>query len=139
MKFIKDRIEVILEQLKDQICLQSYNLPKWQMKEKCFVDVAEASGDGSAFQEFDSNTMRWYGKDKHYWFRNSIVVPDSFDGKNMWLHIRTQIDERENCRNPQFLVFINGVPTQGMDINHSEVLLTKSARAGETIEIDLQA
>lgn len=139
MKFIKDRIETILSQLKDRIIIQSVPITKWQMKEKCFVDVKEASEDPSEFAEFDSTSMRWYGKDKHYWFRTEVTVPDSFEGKNLWLHIRTQIDESENCRNPQFLCFINGVPLQGMDINHSEVLLTKNAKAGEKIKIDLQA
>ncbi|MCR5279653.1 MAG: alpha-mannosidase [Lachnospiraceae bacterium] len=139
MKFIKDRIEVILDQLKKQICLQSIPINIWQMKEKCFVDVKEASEDPSEFTEFDSRTMRWYGKDSHYWFRREFRVPDSFAGKNLWLHIRTQIDESDNCRNPQFLVFVNGVPVQGMDINHSEVLLTESAKAGEAYQIDLQA
>jgi len=83
--------------------------------------------------------MHWYGPDKHYWFRVDFTVPESLNNKPMWLKVRTQIDEWDDAKNPQFLLFVNGVATQGIDMNHREVLLTKSAKAGDTYRIDLQA
>ena len=55
------------------------------------------------------------------------------------MHVSTQIDEADHGRNPQFLVFINGEPIQGMDLNHLDVLLREEAAAGETLDIQLQA
>ncbi len=42
-------------------------------------------------------------------------------------------------RNPQFIVFINGEIYQGSDMNHRECLITQSAKAGDTLTIELQA
>ena len=139
MRFIKGRIEVICRQLKDAITLQQIHLYDWQKKDGCYLDPSEADASEAKWENFDAENMRWYGKDSHYWFRKATKVPESFEGKNMWLHIRTQLEEWDDGRNPQFLVFINGKPVQGLDINHREILLTKNAKAGEEITIDLQS
>ena len=83
--------------------------------------------------------MHWYGPDRHYWFRAEITVPESFAGRSLWLHVRTQIDEWDDAKNPQFLLFVNDEIVQGMDMNHREVLLTREAKAGERYRLDLQA
>lgn len=95
--------------------------------------------DNKEWKDFDANTDRWYGKDKHFWFRTEIEVPKELDGKNMWLYIWTQIEEWDDGRNPQFIIFINGVPRQGFDINHREILVFDKAKAGTKLQIDLQA
>ena len=61
------------------------------------------------------------------------------DGKCIFLKIHTQIEEWDDGRNPQFLLFVNGKVTQGQDMNHREVRLTDCAKAGETYTLDLQA
>ena len=88
---------------------------------------------------FDSQTMHSYGKDRHYWFRTIFTVPQELDGKPLWMHVRTQIDEWDDAKNPQFLLFVNEAVTQGMDMNHRDVLLTRSAVAGETLALELQS
>lgn len=75
---------------------------------------------------------RWYGPDKHYWFRTTITIPESFDGKNLWMRVHAGLDDWDG-RNPQFLLFANGEVIQGMDINHREVLVRENAKAGEKI------
>lgn len=139
MKFIKERIGVICSQLKDAVTVQSVHLYNWQKKDGCYIDVNEADKADGDFEPFDASRDRWYGKDAHYWFRSQITVPDSFDGKNLWLHIRTQLEDWDDGRNPQFLVFVNDEPVQGLDINHREILLTESAVKGDRYKIDLQA
>ena len=83
--------------------------------------------------------MHWYGPDGHYWFRTEYTVPECEDGKSLWLILHTQIDEWDDGKNPQFLLFVDGEITQGMDMNHREVLLTKSAKAGQTYHLDIQS
>ncbi len=72
--------------------------------------------------------MHWYGKDRHYWFSKSLIVPESFDNKPLWLKIFTQIEEWDDAKNPQFLLFINGEIVQGVDMNHREILISKTAK-----------
>lgn len=83
--------------------------------------------------------MHWYGKDRHYWFRTTYTIPEELDGKSVWIRVSSQIDEWDDGRNPQFIVFVNGEVYQGIDMNHRECLITRSGKAGETLTIDLQA
>ncbi len=139
MKFLKDRANVICMQLKKEITRQQVRIQKWQKKDGCYITPEDADKAPEKWEEFDSETMRWYGKDTHYWFRSDITIPDSMEGKKVWLHVRTQLEEWDDGRNPQFLVFVNGSPVQGLDINHREILLFEKAKAGETIRVDMQS
>lgn len=139
MLFAKERAELICRQLKEHIITKQVKITDWKVKEGCYIDVAEADSAKEEWKKFDTENDRWYGKDRHYWFRSEIIIPEDFDGKNLWIHIRTQLEDWDDGRNPQFLVFINGVPTQGLDINHLEIKLADSAKAGEKMQVDLQA
>ena len=68
-----------------------------------------------------------------------MTVPDSFEGKPLYFIFKTQIDEWDDAKNPQFLLFVNGKIVQGLDMNHRDVLITKSAKTGDKYTIDLQA
>ena len=83
--------------------------------------------------------MHWYGPDRHYWFKTTATVPQEMDGKPLWINIMTQLDGGDDAKNPQFLLFINGVPIQGIDMNHRDVFLREKAVAGEKLEIGLQS
>ncbi len=139
MPFLDRRIQVICDELIKYTMKQRIAIKSWQMKEGFFVYPKDADNAPSPWENFDSATMHWYGPDKHYWFRTNITVPDSFAHKPLWLKIKNQVDEWDDSKNPQFLIFVDGVPYQGIDTNHREVLLTKNALAGQSFQIDLQA
>ena len=161
MYFIDQRIRVICDQLKRLRFLDSTPLTRWQYKRGLYFRPEEADKNGPAWEDFDSETMRWYadyagtdqfeGKFKghggdfhgipgtHYWFRAQVTVPEKYDRKSVWLRIRTQIEEWDDGKNPQFLIFLDGVPVQGADMNHREVLLDRHARGGRTVAVDVQA
>ena len=139
MHYLDKRIQVICNQLKKQAILQHVALSNWQYKAGNFVRPCDADADPAPFPPFDSTTMHWYGPDRHYWFRTDLVVPESFNGRSLWLHVATQVDEWDDGKNPQFLLFVDGVPVQGIDMNHRDVLLTGKAEAGRTYRLELQA
>ncbi len=139
MDFLDKRIKVICEQLNKLKVKQKFPVEKWQYKEGNFIHPADAEGDGNPWQEFECKTMHWYGKDRHYWFKTVYTVPEELSGKRIWLHVSTQIDEWDDAKNPQFLLFVNGKAIQGIDMNHREVLLPGTAQAGEEILLELQA
>lgn len=139
MKFAKERANVICGQLKNAITVQQFPITQWTVKEGCYIDVTQADAAPEEWKKFDAETMRWYGKDRHYWFRTVAQIPEELDGKDVWLHIRTQLEDWDDGRNPQFLVFADGTPIQGLDINHREILLIKNAQKGTKIQLDLQA
>ncbi len=139
MKFAKERAQVISGQLRKYAVEKTHKLWKWQMKAGCYIDVAEVDAATEPWKEFDNEKERWYGPDKHYWFRRNITIPEDMDGKAVWLCVHTALNDWDDGRNPQFLVFIDDKVVQGLDINHREILLTENAKAGTTLKVDMQS
>ncbi|MCI1956550.1 MAG: alpha-mannosidase [Oscillospiraceae bacterium] len=139
MIFSEERAQVICGQLKKLEKVRKQDITSWKIKDGLFLRPREADESRTPWKDFDSLKAHWYGRDRHYWFRTDLTVPESFDGKPLWLVFHTQIDDTDDGRNPQFLLFVNGQVTQGLDINHREVFLTDHARAGDSYRLDLQA
>ncbi|MBQ8161739.1 MAG: alpha-mannosidase [Clostridia bacterium] len=138
MFFLDKRAQVICDELKKEAVRQHIPLTDWEYKEGFYLRPGEADAAGP-YENFDGKTMHWYGPDRHYWFRRTLAVPESFQGKTLYLHVRSQIDEWDDGKNPQFLLFVDGEVVQGIDMNHREILLTREAEAGKQCRIDLQA
>lgn len=139
MEFIDKRIAVICDQLKKIAVVQRIPVEKLIYKKGNYIHPEDVDGAGESFEPFDSRTMHWYGPDEHYWFRVEYTVPESMNDKPMWMRVKTQIEEWDDGKNPQFLLFVNNVATQGMDMNHREVFITDRAKAGDTYCFDLQS
>lgn len=139
MKYLEERVKVICENLYDLSIRDKIYINKWKYKEGFYLNYEDVINSSKEFEIFDINTMHWYGKDKHYWFSTSIEVPKELDNKSLWLHISTQIEDWDDSKNPQFLIFINDVPIQGGDLNHRDVLINNNVNQGEIYKIDVQA
>lgn len=158
---IDKRIQVIANQLKMLRFTMNRELPDWEYKKGFYLRPEEADAAAAPWESFDCQKMRWYsdydGTDQfdgkltcvatdfkgiqgaHYWFRTSFTIPQEMDGKPVWMKIRTQIEEWDDGKNPQFLVFLNGQVIQGADMNHRDVRLFEKAVAGEQVHVDIQA
>ncbi len=139
MRYLDKRINGICNELEKLAIVQKEALTSWQIKDGNYVYPTDADASEEPWKNFDSLNMHWYGPDRHYWFRTTLTVPESFEGKSLWLNIRTQIDEWDDAKNPQFLIYINKKPVQGVDMNHRKVFITDNAKAGDEYVLDLQA
>lgn len=139
MDFLDKRIRVICNDLKKLSVVQKVSVENWNYKLGNYITPQDVDVAKEKWESFDCKTMHWYGPDKHYWFRAEFTVPESMHEKAIWLNVRTQIDEWDDGKNPQFLLYLNDVATQGIDMNHRRVLLTSSAVAGHTYKLDLQS
>ncbi len=139
MRFVKERIKTICKNLKKLITVKALPAEEILVKEGCFNRPEEADASETEWKKFDSNSDHWYGTDRHYWFRTSVTIPDEMDKKSVWLKVYTQVPGNSGCKNPQFLIFVDGEVRQGMDLNHKEILLDDCATKGKTYRIDLQA
>ena len=139
MYFLDKRIQVICDELRRLRIRDCSATAGWRYKKGLFFRPEEADAAAEPWEDFNCDTMHWYGPDEHYWFRSEITVPQEFAGKSVWLNVRTQIDEYDDGKNPQFLLFVDGEVTQGLDMNHREVRLLERARGGETLRLDLQS
>ena len=139
MDFIDKRINVICNELNKLSVVQKITVENWTYKKGNYIHPEETLVSKEPWLEFNSKTDHWYGPDEHYWFRTTFTVPENLNGKSMWMNVKTQVDEWDDGRNPQFLLFVNNVVTQGIDMNHRRIKLTDSAAAGQTYQLDLQA
>ena len=139
MIFRKERAQVICNELRKLSRVQRTPINHWQIKKGTYNTIEEVDRAEEPWKDFDSRKDQWTGKDEHYWFRAKITVPDSFDGKSLYFLFKTQIDDWDDAKNPQFLAFINGEIVQGLDMNHTDIFVTDSAKAGDEYTIDLQA
>ena len=92
IKFAKERVNLICNQLKGWSIVQKVHLDSMQVKEGCFITPAEADAAPGEWKNFDMGKDHWYGPDRHYWFRTEVTVPESFDGKELWLRIHTGLN-----------------------------------------------
>lgn len=137
--FLDKRVNGICAELKKLSVKQKFETSNWLIKPGNLLRPEDADADPAPFEPFDSRTMHWYGPDKHYWFRADVTVPQEMDGKPLWMHVCTQIDEWDDAKNPQFLLFVDGKVTQGVDMNHRDILLDRHAQGGRTYRLELQS
>ena len=81
MRYLDERVWVIIRELRPLIERSNTDIVKWQTKKKLFMRPEEADLDPMPWESFDSSTDRWYGKDTYYWFRAQFTVPQSMDQK----------------------------------------------------------
>ncbi|SFR65619.1 alpha-mannosidase [Anaeromicropila populeti] len=139
MHFLDKRVGVICNELNKLKVVQKQPLENWNYKKGNYLYPQDADRSEEAWEPFDSRTMHWYGPDQHYWFRTELTVPQNFHGKSLWLNVKTQIEEWDDAKNPQFLLFVNEQIVQGIDMNHRQVKLCDCAKAGEHMVLDLQS
>ncbi len=139
MVFLDKRIRVISDELKKLSVVQKVNVDDWKYKKGNYIYPKDAEEAEAEWEKFDCRTMHWYGPDEHYWFRGEFTVPQSMEGKAVWMNVKTQIEEWDDGKNPQFLLYVDNTATQGIDMNHRRVLLTKEAVCGQIYHLDLQS
>ncbi len=120
--FYEDRLQVYLQMLKEVSCVQSVPLDGFLYKPCGYkIDNTLPKIDKS-FRPF-ARYARWGGeKDCHAWFYKKVEIPKEMRSCNVELCIGTQIDGWDAI-NPQFIVYVDGVLVQGLDVNHREVFL----------------
>lgn len=139
MWFIDKRIEVICNQLKVLAIVKKEPIKEIEYKKGRFFYPEDADANVQPWEKFDQQKMKWYGPDAHYWFRANYQVEGEQEGKTLRLGVRTQVDEWDDGKNPQFLLFLNKTAIQGLDMNHRVVHLIDHAMRGENYIFDLQA
>jgi alpha-mannosidase len=81
----------------------------------------------------------WGGHREFYYFETVVEIPEEYEGKAVVYELRTGKEGEWDALNPQFLAYVNGEIRQGLDVNHRQLYLTDSAKAGEKFTILLSA
>jgi alpha-mannosidase len=139
MLFIDKRIKVICEELKKLAIVSEDSIEQLKCKKGRYFYPAEAEAAVEPYINFEQGQSKWYGPDKHYWFCADYTIPEKMKGKTLQLQVKTQIEEWDDGKNPQFLLFVNGDIVQGLDMNHRTVTICEQASPGETLHLEMQA
>ncbi|MGL6201357.1 MAG: alpha-mannosidase [Lachnospiraceae bacterium] len=139
MWFIDKRIQVICDELKRLTAVKTFALDPIHYKKGKYFYIEEVEAAKEPWKTFDQGKEKWYGPDSHYWFRTDYIVPQEMAGQALRLHLKTQIEEWDDAKNPQFLLFVNGRIVQGLDMNHRTVCLAQKAVPGQRMRFDIQA
>lgn len=139
MYFIEKRIGVIIQELQKLIEIKKYDVEEVKYKKGTFITPEDVDNRQENWIDFNHKKDHWYGPDGYYWFRTKYTIPKELNNKCVAVHIKTQISHWDDGRNPQFLLFVNGIATQGLDMNHRTVILTECAKEGEVYNFDLQS
>ena len=78
--------------------------------------------DTSDFEPYTSD-ITWGTPDGHAWFHFTVTPEGNMKGKDITLNIRTDIDGWD-ANNPQFIAYVDGEIRQGLDTNHTYLLLS---------------
>ena len=99
-----------------------------------------------AWNETDKGEWRPFGDEEYWgrreqycWFRQKVTIPESFRGREVVYAVDPMPESGWHSRCFQFILFVDGVMVQGMDLNHTYAILTNCAKGGETYEIALNA
>ncbi|MDR0896570.1 MAG: alpha-mannosidase [Oscillospiraceae bacterium] len=125
---LPDRIRTLLKTLRaEYVVFDTERLFGLQIRES-----------GGAWRDFGENEV-WGGRDKHYFFRQTIVIPERMQGREVRFCVAPGANGGWKKAAPQALLKVDGQIVQGMDSNHRDYILTRSARAGQTYEIEIDA
>jgi len=122
MQFVKEKVQVIIKKLKE---LQDNQVKKVDFEYTYAPDykIGNVPPDENAGWQVYQEGVRLGGIDEHYWFRFHIEPVAEAAGKELRLSVKTGREGQWDATNPQGLVYINGVTTQGLDTNHTWVPL----------------
>ena len=81
----------------------------------------------------------WGGSDRHFCFDTHFSTPEQAQGKRLVLQLDTGATDIWNTDNPQVFVYVDGVLTCTMDMNHHQVLLAKQAQTGKAYNVRFYA
>ena len=120
-KFTFEKVKTLLKVLEEQ-----------QVKQRAAVDGVLICPCGyktdncppplSDFRPYDMNGTWGSGNDSHAWFYMHITRPEEMRGEELHLSIASERTDRA-CLNPQFLAYVDGRMQQGLDTNHTDLLL----------------
>lgn len=136
MYFTIERVRRILSELGGYITFNRMEIDTYKMK-SCnygeYVYLKEETENWDTFKKGD----RWGGRDRHFWFKTKIQLPENFQGKTVVYEVSTGREGQWDATNPQFLLYVNRVMAQGLDVNHRQLILSEKAEAGEEFDIAL--
>lgn len=115
-------LKVIAGKLSENIVMATYPVTDITYK-PCGYKTGSVLPSCEDFVPFTSD-MTWSSqRDEHAWFHINVDAKE-FDGKEIKLNIHTEPGNGWDATNPQFIAYVDGHIRQGLDTNHTYLILS---------------
>ena len=103
------------------------------------VEGAHAADfDDSGWEDFAVGSL-WGGKDQTHWFRCKVEIPKEWKDDKVALFFTPSAGQFGGLSGSETLVYIDGAPTQGLDVNHHEIHVLPEWKERGTVQVALKA
>ncbi len=138
MVFFEERIGQILKVLESRIVKHSQAIADYEMLDHPTDQRLLSAPEEASWLPYDPKISPWNSDFCYAWFRCTVTIPEEMAGLPIYFSLKTS-RQGWDALNPQFTVYVDGQIRQGFDVNHREVLLSESAQAGQSYQIQLSA
>jgi len=122
MDFITDKIKKLCEELKKHAIIEKFPITDIYYCETEYKTSNDLPQRGE-MRPFDVN-LNLSGKDKHLWFNLRVKTPKATErDSEVYLSVKTGREGTWDATNPQCIVYVDGKIAQGLDTNHTDMLL----------------
>lgn len=130
--FFEDRMAVFFDNFRNYALTYEKKLEGFMYKPCGYKSDNKLPKIDASFREFGADE-RWGGKqDEHAWFFKKLIIPKELQGQNVEIEISTASEHSYwDAINPQFIVYLDGVLVQGLDVNHREIFLDNAKKSYE--------
>lgn len=121
MFFYLERLQKQIQELKKNIYSNKYQVHNFKFRKGDFLDYQSAHTNESEFQLYTDQIR--INNQSRYWFEKDIELPQSFQDTKIIFEVVTGKENGWDAINPQFLAYLNQKSIQGLDMNHTTILL----------------
>lgn len=138
MFFTNEKFEKRLEEIRFHMFRNRQPITGWLMKEDETKEIKYPPAVDDTWHEIKAGDQ-WQGRDSYYWFQTEFQVPN-FNKEDRFAMIfdfgKTSL---ANLGGFESLLFIDGVPYQGVDTFHKETFLDFEKYSGKKVTLSFKA
>lgn len=102
---------------------------RWRIGRQSMTAAEALAADWQGWEEFDAQSV-WAKKQDHTWFAAEVIVPEAARGGVFVMRFSSQWQDRPGTTDPQCLIYLDGQIAQGLDGNHTELVIEQEAVPG---------
>lgn len=120
MDFINEKIRTITEKLKTLVSEKVCDADCEYIYVPEYKTTNTPPDKNAGWKKYEKDTVL-RGMDEHHWFHFKIPAIKKQEGKELRISVFTGREGQWGSCNPQGVIYLNGITTQGLDANHTWV------------------
>ncbi|MGM0125917.1 alpha-mannosidase [Enterococcus sp. AZ194] len=138
MFFTNQKLEKRLEEIRFHMFRNRMPIEGWMMKEDETKQIKYPPAVDKTWQVIKAGDQ-WQGRDSYYWFQADFQVPNFSEEDRFAMIFDFGKTSLANLGGFESLLFIDGVPYQGVDTFHKETFLEFKEYSGKKITLSFKA